>query len=49
MVETGADDTGVAVWPSDLAPDDSDLAALSLLGCSVDVCDSLSEVEPVCG
>lgn len=49
MVESGADDTGVAMWPSDLAPDDSDLATLSLLGCSVDVRDSLSEVEPVCG
>lgn len=49
MVEAGADDAGVAVWPSDLAPDDSDLAALSLLGGSVDVCDALSEVEPVCG
>lgn len=50
MVEFRADDTGVAVWSSDFAPDDSDLAALSLLRCSVNVCDTLSEIKSVvCG
>lgn len=47
MVELGADDARVAVWPGHLAPDDSDLAALSLLRGTVDVGDALAEVEPV--
>lgn len=40
--EFGSDDTRVSVRPCDLAPDDSDLAALSLLVGSVDECDTLS-------
>ena len=49
MVELGSDDARVAVWSSNYAPNDSDLRSLSLLGCSVDVCDSLSEVESMRG
>ena len=47
MVEFGANDARVTVWPGDLAPDDSDLATLSLLGGTVDVGDALAEIEPV--
>jgi hypothetical protein len=47
VVESCADYARVAVWPSDLAPDDSNLAALSLLRRTVDVGDTLAEIEPV--
>lgn len=43
--ELGADDAGVAVWPGDLAPDDTDLGAPDLLLAPVDESDLLAEVE----
>ena len=45
MTELCADDTGVAVCASDLAPDDAELAASNLFLCAVDVCDLLAQVE----
>ena len=42
VVELRSDDTAVAVRAGDLAPDDSDLAALSFFRGSVDECDALS-------
>jgi hypothetical protein len=43
----GADDSTVAVRSSDFAPDYTNLAALPFFAGSVDVCDSLSQIEPV--
>ena len=45
MSESGSDGAGVSVGSDNLAPDDSDLGASNLLVGSVDVSDSLSEVE----
>lgn len=42
MVEFCSDDAAVAVRAGDLAPDDSDLAALSFFRGSVDECDALA-------
>lgn len=47
MGEFGSYDTAVAVWACDFAPDDSNLATLSLAAGSVDVCYLLSKVESV--
>ena len=47
VIELGPDDARVAVRPCDLAPDDSDFRSLALPRGSVDVCDSLSKIEPV--
>lgn len=48
MLELGSDDTAVAMRAGDLSPDDSDLAALSFFGGSVDECDALAKIE-FCG
>lgn len=45
MTELRADDTRVAVWSCDLAPDNAELAASDLLVCAVDVCNLLAAVE----
>ena len=45
MSELGAHDAAVAVWSSDFAPDDADLASLALLAGPVDVGNALAEVE----
>jgi hypothetical protein len=47
VLELGSDDTAVAVRAGDLSPDDSDLAALSFFGGSVDECDALAKVESI--
>lgn len=33
------------MWPSDLAPNDSNFGSSDFLLCAVDVCDSLTKVE----
>jgi hypothetical protein len=43
--ELGADDTGVAVWAGDLAPDHSDLGSTNFLLALVDERNLLAEVE----
>lgn len=43
--ESSSDNTRVAVGSGDLTPDDSDLGTSDLLGGSVDVSNSLSNVE----
>ena len=45
MSEVCAHQSAVAVWSCHLSPDDSDLAALSFLGCSVHESDFLAQVE----
>lgn len=47
MYKLRSDDAAVAVWSSDLSPDDPNLRALSLSRGSVDECYSLSKVESV--
>lgn len=45
MGELGTNNTRVAVSSRDAAPQDADLGATNLLGCLVDVGDTLAEVE----
>jgi hypothetical protein len=45
MSEFGAHDTAVAVWSSDFAPNDTDLAALSFFRGTIDVSYTFAEVE----
>lgn len=44
-MEFGADETGVTMWPSYLAPDYSDFASLSFSGSFVDESNTLAKVE----
>lgn len=45
LLEVGSDNTVATVGSGDLSPDDSDLGASDLLGSSVHVSDSLTQVE----
>jgi len=47
VLETGSYHTGVAMWSGNLAPDNSDFAALSFPRASVDECDTLAKIESV--
>jgi hypothetical protein len=45
VCEFGTNDTRVAMWPGNLAPDHADLGATDFLLAAIDIGDLLSEVE----
>jgi hypothetical protein len=49
VVELCSYNSGIAVWSRHLAPNNSDIASLSLLCCFVNERDSFAEIEPVRG